>query len=39
MTKKQNKRIAKKRGIQQNSDTTKDTMRSARRNYGKGSSK
>ena len=36
MTKQRNKRMARKHGNRWISDTTKDSMRAARRNYGKG---
>lgn len=36
MTKRQNKRFARKKACKINSDTTKDSMKACRRNYGKG---
>ena len=36
MTKSKNKRTARKRGTRWATDTTKDSMRAARRHYGKG---
>ena len=39
MTKKRNKRFARKQACKINSDATKDSMKACRRNYGEGLAK
>lgn len=39
MTKKKNKRISRKKAVKWKSNTTKDSMSAARRNYGEGFAK
>lgn len=39
MTKSKNKRMARKQGVRWVSDSTKDSMRACRRNYGQGLSR